>query len=244
MPWAPILAAIPHLWLALSIGISLLGWDYFDRLSPNARQTFAFMMLAGILATSLGVSLYAASHGNPLWASAWNGYAILIGAFILASLLLLLDPENELFRLGMIVLSFILLGIVYFLRFRRARLEALLMSLVLLVQGPLLLLDNISRLTESVFVIFLGCLAAGIAVITVIAQNWKLSLFLVVIANLLALSIQAYILTFMLVPTNLYPNNSDYTLSLLWNSSLLVLTFYLGTWLFWSAHARLRGKNI
>ncbi len=240
--WAPLLAAIPHLWLAASIAISLLAWDYIRSLSPNAMQTFANVMMAGILATSLGVLLYAQFHDKPLWAAAWSGYALLMGATTLASLLLLLEPENDLFRLGMLVLSFLAIIVAYFIRFRRARLEALLMSLVLLVMGPLVFLDNISRLTEAIFVLFLGVMAAVIAVVTVLIQNWRLSLLLVVIANLLAFALQAYILTFMLVPPALYPGDSAYALSLFLTGSFLALILYCGTWLFWSAHARLQRR--
>jgi hypothetical protein len=240
--WEPILAAIPHLWLALSITISLLGWDYFRSLSPNALQSFANVMMAAILSTSLGVLLYARSHDHPLWASAWSGYAILMGATTLASLLLLLDNQSDTFRLGMIALAYLAVAFGYFIRFRRARLEALLMSLVLLVEGPLLFLDNISHQTEAFFVLFLGMMAATIAVVTVLVRRWQLSLLLVVIANLLAVLLQAYILTFMLVMPEPYTYDTRYTLSLLGTGTLLVLILYVGTWLFWSAYERLQRK--
>jgi len=241
--WESLLAAIPHLWLAVSIAISLLGWDYIRSISPTAMQTFANMMMAGILAVSLGILIYTRRHDHPLWAAAWSGYALFMGTTTLASLLLLLAPQNDTFQLGMLALSYFAIAFGYFLRLRRARLEALLMSLVLLVMGPLVFLDNISHLTEAIFVLLLGVMAATIAVVTVLGRNWRLSLLLVVVANLLAVFMQAYILTFMLVPTEMFPDGASEALPLLWTGTLLVLLFYGGTWAFWESRQRLQRKS-
>lgn len=128
----PVLASLPHIWLALIITLSQLDGVILPNLPGGALTSASDVLAVALLATCVIISVYAWQHEISLWMPAWSGYIPWAFAAVAGNILYLLDAGNWVYSMGLQLLALLAMGIGYWVRFRFVPLHALEAGLALL----------------------------------------------------------------------------------------------------------------
>ncbi len=239
-PWRDaLLAALPHLWLALSLSFSKLLEGPPTGLLNRGVITLTTGLLVVFLGVSVLVSLYAILRGFPLWTASWYSYAawgvvVLLGLWSASA-----GGDNWVFNTLLVVGAFgaILLG--YLLVYRRSRLHALLMALFLLPVASQIGLESIPAAWEAVLALSFGVLAALVALYLLRSWDWLSGVVLAIGANLLAGLFLTYVAFYQTEIPGFYGDSLVDALSVFVVYAIITLALYLGPALFWRLWDRL-----
>ncbi len=232
--WGPVLAAIPHLWMGTIIILALLDGHVLPGLPYQALSTISDISLVLILTVGLMVSVYASRNERPLWTASWSSYTIIALVALPGRIILLQNEDLQVYQMGFLFLAGLAIAILYFLRFRRQPLHALLMILIFILLMPLFILEGIPYNVEALFVMLLSVMAATVAALTIIIRQWAMGAVLALGASLLANLVHTLLSTFAVESTSPASGGLIFSSGVFLASSLLSVLIIYGPWMFWN----------
>lgn len=239
-PWGePLLAALPHLWIALSVAFAKIytpaGSAPFS--SPGTISLVIFLVVC------LGVVFYAWRHTWPLWTASWMGYAAWILIILAGLLIYRLGNDNWIINVILILGALGGIALAYLLLFRSSRTHALLLALFLMPVATQWGLEAIPDDLEAFLALLFGFLAAGVAVMVVRTASWRIGAVFAITANLLCGAVLTYISFYHAEIANFYGDSfTEAAAAFLVYAGLAVLLF-LGPPIFWAVWGRLTASR-
>jgi hypothetical protein len=236
-PWVePLLAALPHLWVAISIAIEKIY-------SPSAASSLLLdlgnISLIVFLLACLGVVFYAWRHAFPLWSASWLGYAVWILVILVGLLAYRLGNDNWIINIFLIFGALGGIALAYLLIFRASRTHALLLALFLMPVATQLGLEAIPDNLEATLGLLFGLLAAGVAALVVNTASWRAGVVLAIAANLISGLALTYVCFYQAEIPNFYGDSFIEAAGAFLVYAGLAVLLYLGPSIFWAVWGRL-----
>lgn len=236
-PWGePLLAALPHLWVAISVAIDKIY-------SPSAPSSFLLdlgtISLIVFLVACLGVVLYAWRHAWPLWSASWMGYAAWIAVILVGLLVYRLGNDNWIINTILIFGALGGIALAYLLIFRASPAHALLLALFLMPVVTQLGLEAIPDSLEAFLGLLFGLLAAGVAALVVNRESWRLGVVLAIAANLISGLALTYVCFYQAEIAGFYGDSFGEAVAAFLVYAGLAVALYLGPPLFWEIWRRI-----
>ncbi len=242
--WEPALAAVPHLWMGTTIILALLDGHVLPGLPYETLSTISDISLVLLLTVGLMIAVYAARNERPLWTASWSSYTIIALVAVPGRMILLQNPDTLVYQMGFLLMAGLAIAILYFLRFRRQPLHALLMMLIFILLAPQLMLYDIiiPYNVEAAFILLLSVMAATVAALTIIIHQWALGAALALGASLLANLVHTLLGTFAVESTGPASGGLIISSGVFLASSLLSVLILYGPWMFWNVVDSARRK--
>jgi len=236
-PWMePLLAALPHLWVALSIAIDKI---YASNAPSSLLLDLGTFSLIVFLIACLGVVYYAWRHAWPLWTASWLGYAVWILVILTGLLAYRLSNDNWIINIFLIFGALGGIALAYLLIFRSSRTHALLLALFLMPVATQLGLEAIPTNLEVFLGLLFGLLAAGVAALVVHSESWRAGVVFAIAANLLSGAVLTYISFYHAEIANFYGDSFMEAAGAFLAYAGLAVLLFLGPLLFWAVWGRL-----
>ena len=231
----PLLAALPHLWIALSAAISKL----YPPANPESLRTPGTLSLILFMLVCLAVAVYALRRNWPLWTASWMGYAVWVFVILAGLLTYRLGSDNWVINMLLVFGALGGIALAYLFIFRRSRTHALLLALFLMPVATQWELEAIPDTLEASLALLFGILAAGVAFIVVRTSSWRVGVVLAIAANLLAGASLTYISFYQAEIPGFYGDSLMEAGSAYLVYAGLAVLLFLGPALFWTAWDRL-----
>ncbi len=235
-PWMePLLAALPHLWVALSIAIDKI---YASNAPSSLLLDLGTISLIVFLIACLGVVYYAWRHAWPLWTASWLGYAVWILVILSGLLAYRLGNDNWIINIFLIFGALGGIALAYLLIFRSSRTHALLLALFLMPVATQLGLEAIPTNLEAFLGLLFGLLAAGVAALVVHSESWRTGVVFAIAANLISGLALTYVCFYQAEIPNFYGDSFIEAAGAFLVYAGLTVLLYLGPLLFWAIWRR------
>jgi uncharacterized membrane protein len=229
-PWGePLLAALPHIWVALSVVVSV----FLPASNPDSLRTPGTLSLIVFILVCLGVALYAWRHAWPLWSASWMGYAAWVGVVLAGLLASRLGNDNWIINAVLIFGALGGIALAYLFLFRSSRTHALLLALFLMPVATQWELEAIPDNLEAFIALLFGLLAAGVAVVVVRTLSWRVGVVFAIAANLVSGAVLTYISFYQAEIPGFYGDSFSEALAAFLVYAGLAVMLYLGPPIFW-----------
>ncbi len=236
-PWMePLLAALPHLWIAISAAIGKL---YAPPQTASSLTSPGTLSLMAFLVVCMGVVLYAWRQDWPLWTASWLGYAVWILVILTGLLAYRIGNDNWIINVILILGALGGIALAYLLVFRSSRTHALLLALFLMPVATQFGLEAIPDNLEALIAVLFGLLAAGVAVMIVRTASWRVGVVFAIAANLISGAVLTYISFYQAEIPNFYGDSLMEAAGAFLVYAGLAMLLYLGPPLFWAIWGRL-----